>query len=438
MVAAPGSARAHTHTCADVCSCRAQEIPAEESPSAGSAIELAPGYAVVWRVCGYKKRQCLEIEEMKTQSDAACGRVRVFLDEQIVNVRCLADPLRESVVFMIFTLTSVHAAHVNMDPAQRLLDALFLAGVRSVEPIPWRNFLAWRRVYEAKEGQSVLCSDARFADNSDDVEVFLGTNTGMTVVLSVSKGAGKATTKSELRQTVGGFSSLFRSPAKTLSGGQRVACVLAEDSDKLLTLSEDGKVKRWNTRTEKCLAERVVTMDEDVGNGRVSTLAAFNMCLVPEHRRIIFALRAEDTPGAKRLVECDVEKISDMRPDAHLHDQISKVVAQKLQALGENNHDGELRAMGPAVIDGTEVLVTGWQGVSASVTVITHFDPERTTEPVFSLCAELQEQVELARLYLTKWRNGNASANGAQEPLDLIQETIFHPGRFLSLSLSLF
>jgi hypothetical protein len=390
-------------------------------------------------VCGYKKRQCLEIEEMKTQSDAACGRVRIFLDEQIVNVRCLANA--RHVVFMIFTLTSVHAAHVKMEPARRLLDALFPEGQRSApreRPITWRNFSAWSSVYEAKEGQSVLCSDARFADNGDDVEVFLGTNTGMTVVLSVSKGAGKATTKSELRQTVGGFSSLFRSPAKTLSGGQRVACVLAEDSDKLLTLSEDGKVKRWNTRTEKCLAERVVTMDEDVGNGRVSTLAAFNMCLVPEHRRIIFALRAEDTPGAKRLVECDVEKISDMRPDAHLHDQISKVVAQKLQALGENNHDGELRAMGPAVIDGTEVLVTGWQGVSASVTVITHFDPERTTEPVFSLCAELQEQVELARLYLTKWRNGNASANGAQEPLDLIQETIFHPGRFLSLSLSLF
>jgi hypothetical protein len=391
----------------------------------------------VWRVCGYKKRQCLEIEEMKTQSDAACGRVRIFLDEQIVNVRCLANA--RHVVFMIFTLTSVHAAHVKMEPARRLLDALFPEGQRSApreRPITWRNFSAWSSVYEAKEGQSVLCSDARFADNGDDVEVFLGTNTGITVVLSVPR-AGKATTKSELRQTGGGFSSLFRSPAKTLSGGERVACVLAEDSDKLLTLSEDGKVKRWNTRTGKCLTERVVTiMDKDVGNGRVSTLAAFNMCLA--HGRIIFALRAADTPGAKRLFECDVEKIADMRPnddDDALHQQISKVVAQKLQALGENNHDGELRAMGPADIDGSEVLVTGWQGVSASVTVITHFDAERTTEPVFSQCAELRQQVELARLYLAKWRNGNASANGAQEPLQLIQETIFHPGRFLSLSL---
>ena len=369
---------------------------------------------------------------MHVETDAACGRVRIFLDEQIVNVKCLADC--GYVVFMVFTLTTVHCAHVRLDNTIPLLDALFPAGVSQRRL--WRELPAWRRVYEAKEGQSVLCSDARFADpdNSDDVEVFLGTNAGMTVVLIVPED-GRATAKSELRQTSGGFSSLFRSPAKTLTGGQRVSCVLVEGQDKVLTLSEDGKVKRWNSRTCKCLAERTVTVEDDVGTGRVSTLAAFNMCLVPRHRRLIFALRSEDAPGANRLVECDVEKIADLRPQGQMLDCILDVVAQKLQALGESNHDVELRAMGPAVIgeedddDGT-VLVTGWQGVSASVTVMTRFDDDWTTEPVVSQCAELREQVELASLYLSKCSsNGHASADGAPEPLELIQETIFRPGR---------
>jgi WD40 repeat protein len=34
-----------------------------------------------------------------------------------------------------------------------------------------------------------------------------------------------------------------------------VSSVLAEGDDKLLSLSDDGKVKRWNTRSGKCLAE---------------------------------------------------------------------------------------------------------------------------------------------------------------------------------------
>ncbi len=54
-----------------------------------------------------------------------------------------------------------------------------------------------------------------------------------------------------------------------------------------------------------------------------------------------------------------------------------------------------------------EVLVTGWQGSSASVTLMTTWiDGADMTERVFSHCAKIHEDVELAALYLDKWRGG--------------------------------
>ena len=45
-------------------------------------------------------------------------------------------------------------------------------------------------------------------------------------------------------------------------------------------------------------------------------------------------------------------------------------------------------------------------------------------------CARLQEEVELAVCYLEKWKDGSQGAEVSPSPLEIIQETIFHPGRF--------
>ena len=384
-----------------------QVIPAEEAPSLGSAVALDDGYLLVWRVCGYEKQQCLELEELHNEIDAASGRIRVFFDEQIVDVKCLA---RDGyVVLMIFTLTAVHFAQVELSQDPTLLQELFPvasavglqrggadrssenASGKTCLSCSWSKLPAWSQVHEAKEGQSVLCCDTRFAEKSDEIDVYLGTNGGVTLVLSISD-QGKVTTKSELRQTSGGF-SLFRSPAKTLAGGQRVTCIVVDGEDKLLTLSEDGKVKRWNTRTSKCLAERSITVDEDLGTGRVSTLCAFKMCVMPEERTVIFALRADDAHGANRLVQCEMEKIADLNIKDSILDNLLLVVEESLQMLGESGQVVELKAMGPAIIgeddQRQEVLVSGWQGLSASVTVVTRMDVQ-VTERIFSQCADLQ------------------------------------------------
>lgn len=418
----------------------AQVIQAEEAPSLGSAVALDSDYFLVCRVCAHEKQQCLELEELHNEVDTPNGRIRIFLDEQIVDVKCLAG--NGCVVIMVTTLTSLHFAQADLAQDPKLLDALFPVASPGGTPggmqrrgaaarisCLWSQMPAWRQVFDAKEGQSVLCSDARFGEKMDEVEVFLGTNGGMTLALSISE-QGKATSKSELRQTSGGF-SLFRSPAKTLTGGQRVSCIAVEGLDKVLTLSEDGKVKRWNTKSSKCLAERNVTVDEDFGTGRVSTLAAFKMCVMPENGKVIFALRADDAPGANRLVECDLEKISDLRPRDSMLDNVLRVVEESLQMLGESGQVAELKAVGPAVLGDDEVLVSGWQGTSASVTVMTKLNTEET-ERVFSQCAEIQSTVVLSSLYLDKWRASSAGAGGAPEPLDVIQEILFRPRRFSS------
>lgn len=128
--------------------------------------------------------------------------------------------------------------------------------------------------------------------------------------------------------------SLFRSPAKNVTGGQRVSCVLVEGGDKVLTLSDDGKVKRWNTRSSKCLAEKVVSVDRP-GSSRKSALTAFKMCLMPRKRKLVFALRAEeDAPGENVLVQCNVDKLADLRPEDERLDSVMVVVKESLEKLG--------------------------------------------------------------------------------------------------------
>ena len=51
-------------------------------------------------------------------------------------------------------------------------------------------------------------------------------------------------------------------------------------------------------------------------------------------------------------------------------------------------------------------------------------------------CFKLQSQVELAALYLDKWRAGSG-AEDAPEPLQLIQEIIFRPHRCVVLFLQI-
>ena len=95
----------------------AQVIPAEEAPSLGGAAALGDGYALVWRVCESERQQCLELEELLTAAEVARGRMRIFLGEQIVDVKCLVGA--SAVVLIVCTLTSVHLAYVELAEDQR-------------------------------------------------------------------------------------------------------------------------------------------------------------------------------------------------------------------------------------------------------------------------------------------------------------------------------
>ena len=405
-------------------------IPAEEAPSLGGAAALGDGYALVWRVCESERQQCLELEELLTAAEVARGRMRIFLGEQIVDVKCLVGA--SAVVLIVCTLTSVHLAYVELAEDQTLLDTLFPgSGVRM--SCGWSQLPAWRQVFDTKEGQSILCLDARLPERGHQVEVFLGTNAGMTVSLSIGE-EGPATTNSELRQTSGGF-SLFRSPTKALTNGQRVTCVVVDGMDKLLTLSEDGKVKRWNTRTSKCLAERSVSLDQDLGTGRLISLVAFKMCLMPRQGKVVFALRAEDASSANQLVQCSLQGIANLQPKDQVLDDVQMVVQDGLEKLGDKRQVLEVKSMGAAVLwsstgkdEDDEILVSGWQGASASVIVMTRLE-DGTTERVFTQCAELQSQIELAAMYRDKWGSGSG---GGPDTLKLIQDTVLRGRRFSS------
>lgn len=190
-----------------------QKIPAEEAPCLGAAADLGEDQFLVWRVTDCENQQCLELEELDSREEGgSSGRLRVFLDEQIVDVKCLVA--HDDMVLLIVTLTSVWCARVSLSAAQplHLLFPHAFQGGPSRE-CSWADLHdTWRQVFDAKEGQSVLCSDARFSENYDDVEAFLGTNAGHTVMLSISA-QGRGAIKSELRQTSGpGFS---RCPKRT-------------------------------------------------------------------------------------------------------------------------------------------------------------------------------------------------------------------------------
>ena len=127
--------------------------------------------------------------------------------------------------------------------------------------------------------------------------------------------------------------SLFRSPAKNATGGQRVSCVLVESGDKVITMSDDGKVKRWNTRSSKCLGEKVVSLERP-GSARKSALTACKMCLMPRQNKLVFALRADDAPGDHVLVQSSVDRIADLRPEDGRLDSVMLVLKENLEKLG--------------------------------------------------------------------------------------------------------
>lgn len=180
----------------------AQKIPAEEAPCLGAAADLGRDFFLVWRVTDCENQQCLELEELDNNDEGEpSGRLRIFLDEQIVDVKCLVA--NDKMFFLIVTLTSVWSSSVDLSSAAQALPVLFpCAFGGGSRECAWTDLDNWKQVFDAKEGQSVLCSDARFAENNDDVEAFLGTNVGITVMLSIST-EGRGTIKSELRQTSG-------------------------------------------------------------------------------------------------------------------------------------------------------------------------------------------------------------------------------------------
>ena len=65
---------------------------------------------------------------------------------------------------------------------------------------------------------------------------------------------------------------------------------------------------------------------------------------------------------------------------------------------------------------------------------MTRLDDEASTERVFSQCAEMQSQVELAGMYLDKWKVGGSGAAGGPQPIELIQDMIFRPCRSVLFS----
>ena len=156
----------------------------------------------MWRVTDCDKQQCLELEELSGEEGGSSGRLRVFLEEQIVDVKCLVAD--DEVALLIFTLTSAWFTRAHLSGSEQPLPLLFPCAYRggAAKECSWADLTDWKQVFDAKEGQSVLCSDARWAQNSDDVEAFLGTNGGTTVMLTISA-QGRGSIKSEFRQTSG-------------------------------------------------------------------------------------------------------------------------------------------------------------------------------------------------------------------------------------------
>jgi len=277
------------------------------------------------RVQPHKHRQCVELIELSSTRNLSGGKIRLFFAEPVVDVRCVAADDQRALL-VVATVSGFRVAWMTVaDLRSDMHDGepgTVQASLASVD----RQGL--RAEIDIGQGVQVLCADARKTPGGE-AEVFLGTDSGVTVAMTVSK-FGRTTSKAEFRQVrpracapgtaakrvrlrgpgrvlmarararvqVSGVFSMFRSPGKSGALGQRIRDVLATPDDELLTLSEDGKVRLWNRGSGKCTAERVVRLEEDRADGRRQGLVAFRMALLPERGAVVFGLRHEAARAA--------------------------------------------------------------------------------------------------------------------------------------------
>ena len=139
----------------------------------------------------HKRRQCLELIELSATHNLSGGKLRIFLPAPVVDVRCVVAE-DQRVLLVVATVSGFRAVWLEV-PAMDDRGTI-QAGLASIDR------QALRTETEVGQGLQVLCADAR-ASAGGEVDVFLGTDGGVTVSMSVSK-RGRATPKAEFRQVL--------------------------------------------------------------------------------------------------------------------------------------------------------------------------------------------------------------------------------------------
>jgi hypothetical protein len=391
------------------------------------------------RVCAHNNRQCVEFMELSATCDLQGANWRLFFPEPIVSVRIFAR-VDENKICMLIT-SSMGVRMMQMPMVNSTTKKSTLAALdQAVEQHPLAN-----AVYTAKEGTQITCVDARMGDRMD-IDAFLGTSGGITLHLIITNDGAKTQSKAEYRQIAGGGGgfSLFGKNTAAASGSSQRICGVAvmEAGDVLFTLSEDGKLKRWQLSTGKCLVEKSISMEREQG-GQMHTLNAYKLAIMPRTEQLVFALKPSSGNVVHALVACGIDNIADMRPEAEEIDM--SAVAERLEILGES---GEVRTVTSFTIaslgaDGeppSEAIVSVWQGLEASVVCITTPQPAAgrsqqvswACEIVHTQSWEVEGQLEVARLYLDKYANVHASEESGVSPTPAYMEDLLFRPRWFS------
>uniref|UniRef100_A0A7S0W812 Nucleoporin Nup120/160 beta-propeller domain-containing protein n=1 Tax=Hemiselmis tepida TaxID=464990 RepID=A0A7S0W812_9CRYP len=401
-------------------------VPAGGELGFGSSCAVGDERFLTWRVCSHNNRQCLELFELCAHQELSGGCWRVLLPEAVVSVRCVPFAEDDVVVLVVVTSGGLRVARLPQPRNQEAALLQFLNTSARESPLASVAFAP-------KEGVHLTCADARVGERSE-VEVFVGTTSGVTLSVSLPSDGSKAQVKSELRQASSGGFSLFRSPAKA-TGREQILCSVVCAGESVLTLSEDGKVKRW-LGNGKCVVERVVSLDRPNGEGRL--LACGIQCL-PATEVAVFAMHPEDGDApVLSLVACSWDRVGDFKPE---HSVVEcPVVAERLEHAqdGVPGVPADVVSFGPGVLDGDEVLLSVWQGVEDSVTCASSLVEtggrhlKWDTEAVRTQLWEMNGQLEVASLYLDRYQavEGDEWRSKVPPPAVFMEDLLFRPRWF--------
>eukprot|EP00960_Hanusia_phi_P051497 760845-Hanusia_phi.AAC.3 len=391
----------------------------------GSAISLGPERILSWRVSSCEGRQCLQLLEFSTEVELQNSMLKIYFPEPIVCVKCFFEPDVYDLVIAVVTLTGVRIAWLkNCITLEGSTEAAVSRLInKNSNPLSTKT-------YESKEGQQVLCCDARLVCN--DLEIYLGTNVGLTLNLVVTD-SGNVRVKNEFKQNSTGF-SLFRSPSKSSGLASRICCVRAVgQSEVLLTLSEDGKIKRWHSSSGKQDGEKIVKLEIDE-DGQKLSFQAFDFVVLCEKEKVVFALRSEDSEQRCEILCCNLDRVVEFKPERSRMIEALRFV-QKNICIFQDSTACNLEGISVGRVQDQEVLFTTWSGQDATVTCATFFDgSEWSTEKIYTQSLEIQSQLALANMCMTKWQSCNSLSTPLKEqiqnPARMIEDIVLHPRRF--------